>query len=661
MTVPPTPQQLWYGRDDPAVELRPCRGGGTTLEIHGIDVRRVRWGAFHLVDRIYVAVRDLDWGTIPPVISDVEVRSDKATPLDMTFKARNRAGAISFAWDGLIHLDADGVLAYDMSGVAEGDFRYNRIGICVLHPAGSSAGRPFVAQTPTGPWDGVLPHLIAPQTIVDGHEIALFPAFTALDIYLGELDLRIEFEGDLFETEDQRNWTDDSFKTYSGPISLGYPHDARDGQRFHQRITVTPRPPVAQRAEEEVHGVGLDVWVGRQAGVWPRLGLGMSSDGRALGDREIALLREVAPEHLRVDLHLGRDDWTGELERAATDARGLSSALEVACYADEASLAEAAELGRRLRSLDVARILAFHEASAGTGTTPAGWLASLRAALGPGFDGVPFMVGTDGDFAELNRDRPDMAGADGVCYSMNPQIHAYDELSMAETLPAQGATVATAKSFAGDLEVVISPVTLKQRFNPAADPDAAAPEPGALPAAVDPRVPSLFGAGWALGSLASLVVAGASSVTFFETAGWRGLLEWVDGVSRPVEWHGPLRGTYPAYHVFADLGDRHAFAAMGCGVTDPAAVAALAMRALDRSGMRLLVANLTPRDLHLTMLGGPAGPVTFRVLDDSNAAAALADPAAFRASGRQIPPWKGALRLDLRPFAYARLDGPLPG
>ena len=45
---------------------------------------------------------------------------------------------------------------------------------------------------------------------------------------------RFEFEGDLFEMEDQRNWTDASFKTYSTPISLGWPHRAQAGQEIRQ-------------------------------------------------------------------------------------------------------------------------------------------------------------------------------------------------------------------------------------------------------------------------------------------------------------------------------------------------------------------------------------------------------------------------------------------
>ena len=37
-------------------------------------------------------------------------------------------------------------------------------------------------------------------------------------------------EGDTWETEDHRNWTDASFKTYSRPLSLPYPYAIAKGE-----------------------------------------------------------------------------------------------------------------------------------------------------------------------------------------------------------------------------------------------------------------------------------------------------------------------------------------------------------------------------------------------------------------------------------------------
>ena len=39
----------------------------------------------------------------------------------------------------------------------------------------------------------------------------------------------VRFEGETFEMEDQRNWTDASYKTYCTPLSLPYPVEVKEG------------------------------------------------------------------------------------------------------------------------------------------------------------------------------------------------------------------------------------------------------------------------------------------------------------------------------------------------------------------------------------------------------------------------------------------------
>ncbi|MEJ0031488.1 MAG: hypothetical protein WDO15_14435 [Bacteroidota bacterium] len=46
----------------------------------------------------------------------------------------------------------------------------------------------------------------------------------------------LQFEGDIFETEDQRNWGDDSFKTYSTPLSRPYPVMLKPGDKVNQKV-----------------------------------------------------------------------------------------------------------------------------------------------------------------------------------------------------------------------------------------------------------------------------------------------------------------------------------------------------------------------------------------------------------------------------------------
>jgi hypothetical protein len=60
-------------------------------------------------------------------------------------------------------------------------------------------------------------------------------------------------EGDVFEMEDQRNWSDASYKTYVRPLALPWPYRIPAGETVTQRIVLDitdkrARPPAATSA-----------------------------------------------------------------------------------------------------------------------------------------------------------------------------------------------------------------------------------------------------------------------------------------------------------------------------------------------------------------------------------------------------------------------------
>ena len=112
---------------------------------------------------------------------------------------------------------SDGSLAFDVVAVAETDVLTNRVGFVVLHPLADVAGRPVrVVHTDGREVTDRFPELIKPsQPIFDirslAHEIA--PGVWAT----------CTMEGDAFEMEDQRNWSDASYKTYVRPLGRPWP------------------------------------------------------------------------------------------------------------------------------------------------------------------------------------------------------------------------------------------------------------------------------------------------------------------------------------------------------------------------------------------------------------------------------------------------------
>ena len=145
------------------------------------------------------------------------------------FDVRHARDEIDFAWHGTIAGDESGRIEFDFDGRATRPPSPTTGSASASITRGARPPAPgYRSRTPEGEREGTFPDLIGRQAIVDGAYQALFPAYDRLEVELaGGGSLLFEFEGDLWETEDHRNWTDANFKTYSTPISLGPPGAAR--------------------------------------------------------------------------------------------------------------------------------------------------------------------------------------------------------------------------------------------------------------------------------------------------------------------------------------------------------------------------------------------------------------------------------------------------
>jgi hypothetical protein len=337
----------------------------------------------------------------------------------------------------------------------------------------------------------------------------------------------------------------------------------------------------------------------------------------------------------------------------AAEAAALGVALEAALFLSDDAEIELDALLAVLRELrpPITAWLIFHSAEKSTSER---WVALARARLAAYDAAIPVGSGTNVYFTELNRQRPPAAALDLVCYSINPQVHAFDNASLAETCSTIAATLESARQFAGGKPIAITPITLKPRFNPNATGPEPEPKPGELPPQVDARQMSLFGAGWTLGSLKYLAEGGAASATFFETSGWRGVMEAATGSPLPDVFRAPPGGVFPLYHVLADAGEFAGAEVIRSASSDPLKVDGLALRKDGR--MRVLLANLSavPQQVTVQGLGARA---QVRVLDETNAEAAMREPEAFRAQvGEEQTVEDGILELTLRPYAIVRID-----
>ena len=335
------------------------------------------------------------------------------------------------------------------------------------------------------------------------------------------------------------------------------------------------------------------------------------------------------------------------------EAKKLDAGLEVALHLSNQPEADLRALRQTIEAAGptIRTWLLFQE---GHVTTPTGIAALARQQLGDYDPLAHFAGGTDAFFVQLNRDRPALDELDLLTYSLNPQVHAFDNASLVENLPAQAVTLASARQFSGGRELVVSPVTLKLRYNPASLHPKPDPPPGTLPLQVDVRQASLFGAGWTLGSIKYLSEGGAESVTYYETTGWLGVMERTDLPSTFDQFPSSAGEVFPLFHTLADVGEFAGAEVLRATSSDPLTVDGLALRRDGKT--RLLLANFTPVAQSVD-LSGIRGRMRVRALDEYSAAEAMADPEAFRARGGEaVSLVNEGLRLELAPFALARID-----
>jgi D-apionolactonase len=308
----------------------------------------------------------------------------------------------------------------------------------------------------------------------------------------------------------------------------------------------------------------------------------------------------------------------------------------------------------QLKDVPVERFIVFHEDEAAFRATSRKWMGIARKYLGNAFPGASLLGGTNGNFAELNRDRPDLSIMDGVSYPINPQVHSSDEASLIEALETQADTVTTARSFSGSLPIVISSVTLKPPFNQAATEQEQPPLPGELPSSVDQRQMSLFAAAWTVGSLKYLAEAGAASITYYETIGWRGLVERQSGSLVPETFLSSPGMVFPVYHIFADIADFKNADIYNCQSSQPLSVTGLCLHSDHR--WQLLIANLKFASQNILVGPLPPGRLKIRSLDESTAALSMVDPDEFHASYEIMEHQGWELTITLKPYGIVKID-----
>ncbi|MEE2754568.1 MAG: hypothetical protein VX910_11340 [Candidatus Latescibacterota bacterium] len=643
----PTDGQYLRGTDDKLPERIELQAGPLSMcfEPEIGFLRYIRLGDQEILRGLYSAVRDHNWDTIAPEITNLRITRGEGS-FEVTFDVSHVERDIDFKWHGSITGQSSGTVSFGMDGEAHSTFRRNRVGFCVLHSPAHVAGKLCLLEKDDGSSEeGRFPDAISPhQPFVDLRAIShtVIPGVQA----------EVRFEGDVFEMEDQRNWTDASYKTYCTPLVIPYPVEVELGTKISQKVTISLKGEVDPVGGEESGDTVLSVKPADVRSI-PTIGLCIAADNQELTDSQINALESMHLDHLRCDVSLAEAAWEAGLKQAARQASAIGARLEIALYVSDAASAELKTFVDVLGEYDVevSRFLLFHVAELATDRK---WIAVAREALKQ-FD-APLVSGANAYFTELNRNRPALDALDGVCYSLNPQVHAFDDASLMETPIAQGWTVESARSFAKKLPIHVGPITLSPRFNPNATGLDLEQAFGRLPSDVDTRQMSLLGAAWTVGSLKYLTESRAASLTYFETVGWKGIMDTEAGSSAPFP--AVPDGVFPMAHVFTWFGGMSAGELLVTESSNHRCVDGLTLR--QNNWVRFLIANQTaePQKVRINC-PGLTGSVRVEMLDSETVERATTEPRGFR-SRKDIQNTEtngGTFGVALQPYAVVCVKG----
>ena len=375
--------------------IEPDSGQLRYVKIQGVEVLR----------GIYGAVRDSNWGTIVPVIENLNLTTN-GDGFECVFGATHTSGDIRYAWVGTIRGHKEGWITYQFEGQALSDFDSNRVGLCILHPDTLAGHQVEVVHLDGTKTISAFPNLISPELPFRNEASLSFEPFPGLTF-------STEYSGENFSTEDQRNWTDASYKTYSHMPGDALPYSFKSGEKFSQKVRIS------------ISGSGSAPSVVHTTKDLKLPSLGTLIDG-PLTEPQISQLKSLGISHVAAlpDSLALAEKIGPPVFLVATDAK----------YPDTLSPNDGLILYPPTKAAALAEVRGGHR-----------------------------FAGSFQDFTDLNNHQSvGKMDVDGVAFAVNAQVHAFDSRTIQESAWIHGTCTKTAKSFTNG-KVFVGPIRIKPR------------------------------------------------------------------------------------------------------------------------------------------------------------------------------------------------------
>ncbi len=656
MTVAsPTRAIKYFGTEEPRPETQILHAGAISVEFEAGKLRYLRVGGHEAIRGIAFVVRGPGWETFHPKISNLQIEEAGDTfSISYDGDINEDAGSISFR--ATIEGSAQGGLTFSVVARVAEDFNTGRTGFVILHPVEGVAGEPCTILHVDGSSE---------ETVFPEHVMPLQPFFDMRAVtheVAPGLSATCRMEGEFaWECEDQRNWTDASYKTYFRPLSLPFPYLIEGGSEIAQTVTVTfeGTPSASSSGETDVVNIALGAASGA---VMPRIGVGVPAH---LGQASLAavdLLQDVGPQLLICEY--SADQAAEDLTACQKLADALDAELMIEIVAPcqlplDAEMADAAgaiaAAGVKPDSVIVAqsRLMDFTLKTLEALGVPS--FEETYGAARKAFPGVVLGGGVLTNFTELNRNHPTPDLYDFISHLTSAVVHEVDDRSVMETLQSLPSIIGSVRALASGKPYRVGPSAIGMRYNPYG-PSTYDNQNNVRMAfnQQDPRHRALSGAAFTLGYAARMAAGGVEALSFGTAVGELGLAYRKMPHSQP--WYDDAKAeeggwVFPLCHIVAAMAVATGAAVINVESAAPDKILGLSYQAA--TGQLLWLANLTPEPQRVSVSGLPAGEARIGWLDEDNFETAVTQPAEFAADSG---PLGDASSLELSAYAVARIE-----
>ncbi|MBV8099618.1 MAG: hypothetical protein JOZ31_10715 [Verrucomicrobia bacterium] len=633
-----------YGTDEFVEAPRILQAGPLSAELDAGNLRHIRYHGREMIRAISFIVRDKNWGTYAPQISQLNLQ-EASDAFRVSYEAVIEG---EFRYSAVITGDANGSLSFSGTGNALSDFLTNRTGFVILHPIEGVAGAACTVEHADGRIEETnFPLLIDPvQPMRDLRAIT--------HEFSPGLKVTCRMEGDTFEMEDQRNWTDASYKTYVRPLALPWPYTIAKGAGIEQRVRLSvsgsaPNIESTERRSSLVIGKPIS------GSSMPPLGIGLHPKDARISRENVAAIKQAAPAHIvcYYDPRLGHNHE--DLKRMAEVGKEIRADLWLEFVIPSVENFEkdireagraAAELGDPFSTIMVSPAPDLKCTLPGSPWPPCPPLEACYQAARKAFPSSRIGGGMFSFFTELNRKRPPLDLLDLVTFTTVAIFHAGDDRSAMEGLESLPYLAKTVRSFIEDKPYHVGPSAIGLRMNPYGE--APMPNPNNVRQAMngmDPRQRGLFAAAWSVGFVARFAKGSASALTLGGGTGEFGIA--YAKTDYPQPWFDENGGIYPVYHIVKGLAHSRGEPLVDLEITTPDEIQAIATK--RDGGIELWISNLTNERKSVELapkLTGKSSLLSAKEFERATRDVDVMDSLEREFTGEQ---------LDLPPYAVARL------